>query len=127
MSKNAPLSRIEQAGYRSLLRDVVLVTDNKITAYADLKLVLLLRGDPRFKEGIFHGLHPNVGKPRTEFRSHTNEFGDGSGSLQVVINTRDGFMECDCDGWSPYSDLLGIVMHLGKEVLWPKLKGWFSA
>ena len=123
---NAPLSRIEQAGYRSLLRDIVLVTDNKITAYADLKLVLLLRGDARFKEGIFHRLHPNVGKPRTEFRSHTDEFGEGSGSLQVVINTRDGFVECDCDKYGAYADLVGMVRHMAEEVIWPKLKGWLG-
>lgn len=86
-----------------------------------LKLFLyVLRHDPRFYEGIFHWLHPEVGYPRTEFRSFTHELIPGdSRSMQLVINTQTGKFYADIDRYN-YQDVVNIVGHTIIEVLWPK-------
>lgn len=84
-----------------------------------LDLIAQLQADRRFACGPFHLMHADVGEPRTEFRSHTGELGDGS--LQIVINTQTGDFYADVDKFSPYSDLVGVVGHFFGEVMGP----WF--
>lgn len=82
-----------------------------------------LRQHEAFTEGALHGLHPEVGEDRTDFRAWRRAF--GSGSLQIVIDTRTGRYYADIDQWNPYEDVVNWVGHAG-EVLrgwWRKVRG----
>lgn len=89
-----------------------------------LQAILHLRRDTRFQEGIWHLLHKRVGKPRTEFRAIRGELGHGDNSLQVVINLRTGRFDADIDLYNT-QDLVNVGGHLGVEVLWKRIAGWF--
>ena len=76
----------------------------------------VLRHDQRFYEGIFHFLHPDVGWPKTEFRSYTGRNTDlDRRSVQQVINTRTGKYYADVDQYN-YQDLVNMTAHLVTEV-----------
>lgn len=79
--------------------------------------VVALRKDERFVEGPLSGMHPEVGEPRTEFRSVRGSLGPGS--LQVVVNLQTGVCFLDVDRFSPYDDVVGFVGHTGEV-----LSGW---
>ena len=107
-----------------LVGDPVL-TDFAVRGHIRLTALNRLRRDTRFQEGIWHFLHADVGKPRTEFRSHRGELGPQS-SLQLVVNLRTGDFYADLDKYSPYTDLVSIVGHLFGEVIGPKVARLFT-
>jgi hypothetical protein len=78
-----------------------------------------IRHDNRFYEGPFHWLHPEVGTPRTEFRSYKSHqcSVDKKRSGQIVVNTKNGTFYADVDSHN-YEDVVNTVAHLA-VVLWP--------
>jgi hypothetical protein len=119
-------AQIMKTGYTGYLHDVV-EGSTSISAHVlpHMLPVLLhaLRYNKRFKEGLLFGLHRDIGDALTDFRSHTNEFGEGS--LQFVIDKQTGRFYADVDKFSPYSDAVGFVGHAG-EVIGHFVKRWFS-
>src|SRR5688500_9593297 len=109
------LDQLKASGYLQDFKSHYLDGDRKLYGVVRLGLVDKLKTDARFACGPFHLLHADVGDPRIEFRSHTGKL--GKGSLQIVINTDTGTCYADCDRWSPYADLVGVVGHLFGEVL----------
>lgn len=105
---NEAIDQLMQAGLLGHLWDVS-CEDGCVRAVADQDVLALLRADDRFKEGIFHGLHQDVGQHRTDFRGHRKAF--GRGSLQIVIDQRTGSFYADIDNHSPYEDVVGFVGH----------------
>lgn len=94
------------------------VEDNAITGTMHLTVLERLAKDQRFMRGFLHKLHPEIGTPRTEFRSHTRELHpDLNRSMQVVINTVTGRCHIDTDRFSPYSDVAGFLGHAFGEVI----------
>lgn len=81
-------------------------------------LLFALRADPRVVEGMLHGLHPEVGEVRTDFRSYRGTF--GKGSLQIVVDCRTGRFYADVDQWNPYADVVNWVGHAGEVIA-----GWW--
>lgn len=122
------LQQVKKTGYEGYFREMETgSTYFRARVLPHMLPVLLntLRRDDRFKEGILFGLHRDVGNALTDFRSHTNQFGDGS--LQFVIDQKTGACYGDCDRFSPYSDVVGFVGHSG-EVLggfWRNIKDKF--
>lgn len=114
--------QLEAAGYLDFLSSVDCSVESCVRAKADLDIVPALRADRRFKEGIGHLLHADVGDDRTDFRGHRGEF--GKGSLQIVVDKRTGVFYCDVDGWSPYEDVIGLFAHAG-EVIRNRWRRWF--
>jgi hypothetical protein len=102
----------------------VKINAHSIEGALDLDVLEKLRDHHQFQEGIFHGLHEDVGEHRTEFRSHLGSFGDGS--LQLVIDWHTGRFYADVDKFSPYSDVVGIFGHLFGEVVANKIRRWFG-
>lgn len=115
---NEAFRQIHRAGY---LNDLVgyHVEGSRVEGIVDLSILPKLRADTRFHEGPLHSLHQDVGHHRTEFRSHTGEFGDGS--LQFVICLDDGSFYADVDKFSPYADVVGLFGHAGEV-----LSGWWK-
>ena len=68
-----------------------------------------LRADDRFKEGLFYGLHRDVGHALTDFRSFRGALGEGS--LQIVIDKETGRFYADVDKWNPYADVVNFIGH----------------
>lgn len=89
--------------------------DSSINGFLNVEAVAVLDQDPRFARGPLHALHADVGEPRTEFRAHPGEVGDGS--LQIVINTETGRFYADIDRFSPYTDVVNSAGHAFAEVL----------
>lgn len=114
--------QLEKAGYLLFLTGVDCSVESCVRAKADLRIVTVLRGDRRFKEGIGHLLHVDVGTHRLDFRGHRNEF--GKGSLQIVIDKKTGVFYSDVDAFSPYSDLIGLFGHAA-EVIRNRWRRWF--
>lgn len=116
---NEVLRQLEVAGYRNHL-SWEQCDDDSLEAWAIGALIPDLRKDTRFQEGLLFGLHRNIGKHLTDFRGFRGAF--GKGSLQIVVDKKTGRCYADVDGWSPYADLIGAVMHMGEVVkhLWRK-------
>ena len=100
------------------------VEDGKVAGRIRLAAIVALRKDVRFQEGIWHLLHPKVGKPRTEFRSNRGELQPGvENSMQIVINLQTGAFEADLDRYNT-QDVVNIIGHLfGKGGVIPN---WFK-
>jgi hypothetical protein len=114
---------VQYASAAGILRYITpeFVDENAIAGTVDLAVLEHLRKDRRFVCGFLHKLHPEVGTPRTEFRSHSRELHpDLPRSLQVVVNTVTGRLHADVDKFSPYSDVVGWIGHAGEVVA-----GWF--
>lgn len=123
------LAQANRTGYLGYFRDMETgSTYFRAHVLPHMLPVLLnaLRHDDRFKEGILFGLHRDVGNALTDFRSHTNEFGDGS--LQFVIDQKTGACYGDVDRFSPYSDVVGFAGHSGEVIggFFRNVKQWFS-
>jgi hypothetical protein len=126
MKRNASdvLDQLAKAGVLSYIKPgSVEVNAHSISGEIESDVLDLLRDHCQFQEGIFHGLHRDVGSHRTEFRSHRGAF--GAGSVQIVIGRTSGKFYADIDGFSPYEDVVGIVGHLFGEVVPNKLRHWF--
>jgi hypothetical protein len=85
-----------------------------IHGFMALAVLDVLRADPRLQEGIWHHLHPEVGRPRTEFRGYIDEVGPGS--VQIVINTITGCFSADVDRFNT-QDVVNIGGHSFGEVI----------
>lgn len=83
-----------------------------------------LREDPRFANGVFYGLHRDVGNDLIDFRAYSGEIKDSVGSLQLVIDKKTGNAYADIDGYNPYQDVVSTIGHLGElgKHLWRKIK-----
>jgi hypothetical protein len=90
-------------------------TDTQWRGQLRLEVIPYLAADPRFAQGPLHQLHPEVGTPRTEFRSYNGAL--GTGSLQVVINTQTGAFYADVDKHNPYNDVVRFLGHAFGEVV----------
>jgi hypothetical protein len=113
-------AHLDAAGLTPFIVESSTPFDGKVAGRLRLLAIPTLRRDPRFQEGIWHLLHPNVGKPKTEFRANRGELIEGSeNSLQVVINLKSGAFEADLDKYNT-QDVVNIVGHLFGEVL----PGW---
>lgn len=96
-----------------------------LTGRVDMRVAATLRQDrERFVEGPLHRLHVNVGPKRLDFRSPGGTFGPGS--LQVVISRTTGNLYADVDRFFAY-ELAGLVAHGVVEVIWPRVRGLWSA
>lgn len=84
-------------------------------------LLAQLRKDNRFAEGLFYGLHRDVGQALTDFRSFRGVLGEGS--LQIVIDKETGRFYADVDKWNPYADVVNFLGHTG-EVVAGFFGGW---
>jgi hypothetical protein len=107
------LDQIEKSGYMPWLLSYQ-ESGETLLGFLDIGAVDLLKKDPRFANGIFYGLHRDVGKNLIDFRSYNGTF--GKGSLQLVVDTVTGAVYADVDRWNPYQDVVSVVGHLG-EVL----------
>ena len=85
-----------------------------VRGVAHLTIFDALRAHASIQEGWFHGLHPDVGEHRTDFRGHRNAFGHGS--LQIVIDRVTGKYYADVDAFSPYEDVVNFVGHSSEVV-----------
>lgn len=110
-----------EAGVLGYLYDVE-IDGERIRAKADATLMKKLRNDDRFLEGILHGLHPDVGPSRRDFRSVRGSL--GAGSLQIVYDPTTTHFYADVDHASPYDDVVGFVWHAGEVIggWWRKLR-----
>ncbi len=86
-----------------------------VTGHIREDVLPLLTADVRFATGDLYQLHRDVGDHLTEFRSYRGAL--GSGSLQMVIDTRTGRFYADIDRFNPYADLVNILGHTFGEVL----------
>lgn len=105
--------QIAQAGYLDYL-SWIREFGETLEAFAVQAIFRELRKDARFREGLLFGLHTNVGRKLTDFRSYRGAF--GRGSLQLVIDRETGKCYADVDGWNPYADLIGFVAHSGEVI-----------
>jgi hypothetical protein len=78
----------------------------------DLAVLPLLEQDERFGQGFLHGLHKDIGKDLTDFRSFNGKL--GRGSLQIVVDRKTGNAYMDIDHHNPYNDLVRFVGHSGE-------------
>lgn len=117
------LLQLEVAGYLNYFSWVEEKGDRSIEAWAVKSLISDLRRDTRFIETRFYGMHKNIGKHLTDFRGIRKSF--GGGSLQICVDRVTDRAYADIDGWAPI-DLYGAVMHMTRDVLLPKMKGWLS-
>lgn len=115
------IRQLRAAGYFDMLTKIETLKAG-LYGVMDLAVVPRLLADARFAHGIFYGLHTNVGQDLYDFRSHTGTF--GKGSLQIVLDKKTGRAWCDVDGWSPYSDVVGVIGHLFRDVLPGWWRGW---
>jgi hypothetical protein len=120
---NPVLYQLTQSGY---LPDFYEYQQNGQTLLGtvDLSIVERLLCDTRFANGVFYGLHRDVGHDLIDFRSYRGTL--GKGSLQLVIDQVTGLCYADIDIWNPYADLVGVVGHLFGEVIPHRVKRWFS-
>ena len=107
--------QLEKAGLLPFVRTLDGSDGVSINGTMTIFAVNKLRADPRFREGVLGELHPEVGRPRADFRTDPGTL--GKGSLQVVINERTGRFHADLDRWSPYRDLVNFFGHAFGEVL----------
>ena len=114
--------QLEAAGIAGYLTSPRLETKS-VYAQADTAMVARLQAHPSFKQGLFHGLHPDVGTHRVDFRGHRKEFGEGS--LQIVMDRKTLKFYADVDAWSAYEDVVGFIGHTG-EVIGHRFKRWFT-
>jgi hypothetical protein len=91
-----------------------------ISGRFQMAILKYLPNHPEFKFGPAL-LHAEVGTPRIEFRSLKGAFGDGS--LQIVINLKDGRFYADVDNFNPYESWGEFMKHNVLEVYLPK---WFK-
>ena len=113
-------AQLEAAACVPFIREYV-IAPHSVTGKCELRMVAhVLRVDPRFTEGDLHGLHVDVGKRRTDFRSQRNSI--GRGSLQVVVDLDSGRFYADIDKWNPYQDAVNWVGHAVGEVI----PGWLG-
>jgi len=118
------VQQINKANLDAFLRDVTM-TESTIHAFvveggmADL--LSQLRNDDRFAEGVFYGLHRDVGHALVDFRSFRGVLGEGS--LQLVIDKETGRFYADVDRWNPYADVVNFIGHTG-EVIAGFFGGW---
>lgn len=97
------------------------IAPHSVTGKCELRMVVhVLRRNKRFTEGSLHGLHVDVGKRRTDFRSERNSV--GVGSLQIVVDLESGRFYADIDKWNPYQDAVNWLGHAFGEVL----PGWLG-
>jgi hypothetical protein len=108
------LEQIARAGYLPYLSEWERNGDTMI-GMIHPSAVELLKADARFANGIFYGLHRDVGKNLIDFRSYNGELGEGS--LQLVIDRRTGRFYADIDAHNPYQDVARVVGHLFGEVV----------
>lgn len=105
--------QLESAGVKRYLKNWNMETKS-VRGNAHLDVVKYLRAHQSFKEGVFHGLHPDVGDHRCDFRGHRNEF--GVGSLQIVMDRKTGSLYADIDHFSPYEDVVSFIGHSGEVI-----------
>lgn len=122
MTENEPLRQLRASGYCDDLRELS-VLPFAVVAKADIALVQRLKADERFKCGILHGLHVDVGEHRVDFRGHRGTF--GKGSLQIVMDRKTGAFYCDVDSFSPYEDVVGFIGHAA-EVIRNRWRRWWG-
>lgn len=111
------LEQVKRSGYEGYFRGIQHGPTSihaKVLPHMLPVLLGALERDERFKAGILFGLHRDVGNALIDYRSHTNEFGEGS--LQFVIDKLTGAVYADVDKFSPYSDVVGFVGHAGEVV-----------
>ena len=86
--------------------------------------IAYLRDDWRFKEGVFHLLHDDIGGDRVDFRSHTGELGWGSMQISISQETGRGMADVDARGF--YTDVWGQIGHAGEVIAgwWRKVNPW---
>lgn len=112
-SSDEVVVQLAAAGLEEFIRDVR-CEGHTVHGVIGMRAVVQLRNDPRFAEGGAHHLHPNVGRPRTEFRSNRGAL--GRGSLQIVVNLVTGVFEADVDRFN-MQDLVNVIGHGLLEVL----------
>jgi hypothetical protein len=123
MTENTVLSQLERSGY---LGDFYEYQQNGETLLGtvDLTIIERLLRDERFANGIFYGLHRDVGADLIDFRSYNGTF--GKGSLQLVIDQVTGMCYADLDKFNPYQDVVSVLGHMIGEVIPNRVKRWFS-
>ena len=122
------LSQIVAAGCTShlIVYELHEATDEKgpwMHGFFTLAVLDVLKADKRFLSGGLHLLHPEVPRPRCEYRSITGTLGPGS--LQIVINTATGCFSADVDCFNIYQDVVNIGGHTFIEVLPHFVQRWF--
>lgn len=113
--------QFSQLEYRHLFGPIDEVTEHELRfSPPDVpRLIAKLRRDWRFKEGVLHGLHAELGGCRVDFRSHTGEL--GWGSMQICLSEETGMGMADVDHSGPYTDVVGFVGHAGEVI-----RGWWK-
>lgn len=105
--------QIADAGYAERLLHFS-VTGDHMAGIVDSTLIASLEHDERFANGLFYGLHTDVGSNLVDFRSYNGVIGPGS--LQIVIDRKTGAFYADVDRFNPYEDVVRFLGHTG-EVL----------
>lgn len=106
-------AQLQDAGYAQLLTAWSLNGDT-LVGTATPAFLARLRADDRFANGVFYGLHRDVGTDLADFRSYNGVLGPGS--VQIVIDTNTLAVYADCDRFNPYEDVVRFLGHTG-EVL----------
>lgn len=112
--KVTTVDQLQSAGYLRKVRGIEIDGKN-VSGYFPLHVIADLQTNPNFASGLLHGLHPEVGNDRTDFRSYRGTFGPGS--LQIVIDKKTGRFHADTDEWNPYEDVVSYLGHAFGEVV----------
>lgn len=112
------INQLIEAGLWHLITDVI-VESRGIRGVGKPALLTKLESNPKFKRGVLHGLHVDVGKNRRDYRAIKGSY--GRGSTQVVIDSKTFVLYADVDNHSPYDDVVSFIGHSGEVI-----RGWFN-
>jgi hypothetical protein len=125
-SSSEVVRQLARAGYLSDLLEFRAVGETllgRVDISPENEFIERLKADPRFANGVFYGLHRDVGADLIDFRSYSGEL--GKGSLQLVVDRVTGVCYADIDGFNPYQDVVNTLGHLFGEMLPNRLRKWF--
>jgi hypothetical protein len=113
--------QLSDAGYLDYFLSYSESEGETLMGVIKLEAIEKLRKDARFANGIFYGLHRNVGNDLIDFRGYNGTF--GVGSLQLVCDKKTGATYADIDAHNPYEDVVRLVGHTGELVrhLWRRI------
>lgn len=109
----AVITQLKKAGY---LPHDVQVMNHGIVGTLTPEMLQALVDDARFANGVFYGLHKDVGAHLRDYRSYSGQF--GKGVLQIVVDHTTYHCYADVDRFNPYQDVAGILAHNIGEVFW---------
>lgn len=103
---------LSEAGYVAYLSDYSEVGETLLGQVDPTRLedlILKLKADPRFANGVFYGHHRDIGDDLLDFRSYEDTLAHDS--VQIVLDKKTGRFYADIDDDNPYQDVESFVRH----------------